>query len=231
MIVYDADCIQRPDKSWFVPGFWRQSGAVTGTASGRGSSLMLETPFGPAVLRTYLRGGWMARLSRDRYLFTGYHKSRPLAEVQILAKLLDMDLPVPQPLAGQCQRDGMTYCGALLTRQIIPAVPLADRLIGMAAGSAAWSLIGHCIRRFHDAGVVHPDLNARNILLGAHGGETGDIYVVDFDRAYLRAGAFRCFRSNMDRLHRSLQKLWPAGHASQLQACWQDLMAGYDSAA
>jgi hypothetical protein len=25
MIVYDADCIQQPDKAWFDPHFWRQN--------------------------------------------------------------------------------------------------------------------------------------------------------------------------------------------------------------
>lgn len=230
VIVYDADCISQPDKDWFDPVFWQQNGAIVGTAPGRGSSLLLETPIGPAVLRTYLRGGWAARLSRDRYLFTGYRNARPLAEVQILAQLLAMGLPVPQPLAGQCLRHGLGYSGALLTRRINPAMPLAEGLSDMAAGSAAWPMIGQCIRRFHDAGVVHPDLNARNILLGAQGGRAGDVYVIDFDGAYVHAAPRRRFRSNLGRLHRSLQKLWPAADANQLQSRWRELMAGYHSA-
>ena len=64
-----------------------------------------------------------------------------------------------------------------------------------------WVSIGRCIRRFHDLGVCHADLNAHNVLLGE---ET--VHLVDFDRCRLRAdGLWR--DGNLVRLRRSLEKI------------------------
>lgn len=228
-IVYDADCMQPPGPELFDAGYWRQAGAISATAPGRGPALILDTPYGPAVMRACLRGGWAARWSRERYLFTGFKRCRALAEARMLAELTRMGLPVPQPLAAQCLRRGLTCTGVLLTRRIMPAVPLAESLAESPEIMPNWFQIGRCIRRFHDAGVIHSDLNARNILLGEHGGRQDDIFLIDFDRAFFRHGSRRWFRANLGRLRRSLLKLWPAGRAAELQACWGELMKGYNS--
>lgn len=190
---------------------------------------MLNTPFGPAVLRTYLRGGWAARFSRDRYLFTGFHHSRPLVEANVLEKLVRMGLPVPQPLAAQCVRSGLSYTGALLTRRIMPASSLADLLETITPQDPCWFRAGQCIRRFHATGLVHPDLNARNILVRPADGGGAAIYLIDFDRAFFRSRPTRLFRSNLKRLRRSLAKLWPPQLSSNLEPSWAQLMTGYNN--
>ena len=224
-IVYDADCIDQPDASLFDPGFWTSRGAVVGTAAGRGSALLLDTPYGPAVLRQYRRGGWAARLSADRYLFTGFERSRPFREARMLARLWELGLPVPQVLAGVCVRQRLSYTGALLTRRIERAETLAARLGALGPGDAAWFEVGRVVRRFHEAGVVHADLNARNILLD----DQGRPHVLDFDRATTAPVSRRRFRANLERLHRSLVKLWPAEHAATLEACWSRVREGYEA--
>jgi len=229
-ILYDADSMPPPPAEWFDPEYWREEKAIVRAAPGRGSTLLLDTPVGPAALRTALRGGWAANVSRDRYLFTGFESSRPLAEVRLLAHMLDQGLPVPRPLAGLCRRRGLTYSGALLTSRILSATPLADELPGLAPGDLAWTEAGRCISRFHAAGVIHPDLNARNVLLRKHGDGAVDFYLVDFDRATVREGAKRAFRANLNRLHRSLTKHWPEDRADSLEACWHQLLKGYNSA-
>ena len=106
---------------------WEQSGGLVGLAEGRGSALLLETSFGPAVLRRYLRGGQAARFSRDRYFFTGFEHSRPLLEFNILATLQPLGLAGRLiRLHAQCIRDGLFYTGSLLTRRIPDVVPLAE---------------------------------------------------------------------------------------------------------
>lgn len=226
-IVYDADRIQQPEPALFDPLCWERSGRLTGRAVGRGSALLLDTEFGPAVLRQYLRGGWPARFSRDRYVFTGFSRSRPMAEFRMLAELAAAGLPVPEPLAALCDRHGLVYRGWLLTRRLLQVSPLADRLAERSADKALWLRIGRVIRSFHDAGVVHADLNARNILLG-----TGDdVYLVDFDRARISAGDARAFAKNLTRLERSLQKLWPAAQRERLEPRLGDLLSGYDKEA
>jgi len=126
VIVYDADLIQQPGAHLFAADAWERSGSVVGQAPGRGSALFLETGFGPAVLRHYLRGGWAARLSRDRYLYAGLERSRPIAEFHMLARLYKQGLPVPRPLAAQCKRAGIFYSGDLITRRLMDVIPLAD---------------------------------------------------------------------------------------------------------
>lgn len=222
-IVYDADRIQQPGPELFDADRWARSGAVSGRARGRGSALFLETGFGPAVLRSYLRGGWPARFSRDRYLFLGFERSRPLAEFRILAELHSAGLPVPAPLAALCQRRGLFYTGSLLMARIADASPLAERLSGQSSDEALWRTCGATVRRFHTAGVVHADLNARNILVGP--GPV--IHLVDFDRARIREGDAAGFRRNLARLRRSLEKLWPPRSAGRLEHCWSWLLAGY----
>ena len=65
VIVYDADCIEQASPQLFDADAWQREGAVVGVAEGRGSTLLLDTDFGPAVLRQCLRGGWPARISRS----------------------------------------------------------------------------------------------------------------------------------------------------------------------
>lgn len=223
-IVYDADCIPQPDAKLFDPDFWRARGAIVGMAAGRGQALLLHTHFGPAVLRPYLRGGWAARLSADRYLFTGFDRSRPFREARILARLWDDGMPVPKILAGLCSRHGRCYTGSLLTRRIERAATLADRLDSLLPADAAWPEIGRVLRRFHDAGIVHADLNARNVLLS----DEGAVHVLDFDRARFAPASWRRFRGNLERLRRSLVKTWPAGRSDTFEDCWNQLMRGYE---
>lgn len=227
VIVYDADRIQEPSPILFDPEHWQRLGQVAGMAVGRGSALLLDADFGPAVLRQYLRGGWAARVSRDRYLFTGFDRSRPLTEFGLLAKLTAAGLPVPEPLAALCARQGLTYRGWLLTRRIPAVVPLADRLAESSTDTALWRRMGRVIRRFHNAGVVHADLNARNILLGSD----DTIHLVDFDRARISSDNPRAFAGNLMRLKRSLQKLWPSAQRGRLDGCWGELLLGYGSTA
>ena len=197
---------------------------MTGEAVGRGSAWFIEAPCGAAVLRRYLRGGMMARISRDRYLFTGWRRSRPMAEFRVLERLAAAGLPVPAPLAAGVLRRGPLYTGGLITQRIPDAWPLADLLPERAHDDALWRRIGACVRRFHDAGLVHADLNARNILVDA----ADTVFLIDFDRARIRHGARRRFRRNLERLHRSLVKLWPPGvSANQRATSWVALECGY----
>ena len=223
-IVYDAEQIQHPGAHLFEPGYWQGQGAVVGEAQGRGSAILLETEFGPAVLRQYLRGGWAARVSRDRYRFSAYERSRPVHEFNILETLTEAGLPVPQPLAALCSRDGALYTGWLMTRRLMNVIPLADVIESRLDDASLWVAVGRCIRRFHDFGLVHADLNARNILVG----KDNCIYLIDFDRARVRNGDSSGFRANLQRLHRSLRKLWPRPSTAYLEPCWTALLKAYD---
>lgn len=223
VIVYDADRVQQPGPMLFEPRYWERRGGVVGQALGRGSALLLETESGPAVLREYLRGGWPARISRDRYLFTGFDRSRPLLEFQMLVTLTEMGLPVPAPLAALCRRSGLFCRGWLLMERILRAQPLAELIANQPQGSGLWRRTGQTIADFHRAGVAHADLNARNVLVT----DDGAIHLVDFDRARFAREGSAAFRANLSRLQRSLEKLWPPPLRGQMAACWDELLGGY----
>ena len=89
-----------------------------------------------------------------------------------------------------------------------------------------WVAIGRVIRRFHDAGVHHPDLNAHNILL-----TPSEVYIIDFDRGTLRKRGWWA-DTTLVRLYRSLEKLTLlAAPESFTDQDWHTLLAGYRESA
>ncbi len=213
-ILYDADQLQRPTLSWFDAEYWQHQQAAEPIAGGRGGSFRVHTPVGPAMLKHYRRGGQMARISRDRYLFIGWERSRSFREWRLLAKLCAMKLPVPQPLTALCCKSGRSYQAALLTRWIDDARPLHDALqdtdVQHADGLLQATL--QSIQALHAAGVYHPDVNLGNVLVDA----AGKIWLIDFDRAKLLVGGSRSHRQSLQRMYarllRSAQRWQQRGH-------------------
>lgn len=222
-VIYDACLMDLPGPGFFSVDFWRSRQALTGEAVGRGSAWFIEIP-GPVVLRHYLRGGWAAKFSRQRYFFTGVSRSRPFREYRLLSDLFTLGLPVPRPVAALCQHRGLTSGGAIMTARIDSSNTLADHLTGDGLVEGDWVNVGRCIRRFHDAGLWHADLNARNILLDAE----LQVFLIDFDRARYRPGKPVNGEGNLKRLKRSLIKLWPGRNLSALHSVWTKLEAGYN---
>jgi len=223
-VVYDSSLLDDPGPDDFSVDFWRSRNAVKGEAVGRGSAWFIEAPHGPVVLRHYLRGGWAATFSRQNYFFTGVSNSRPFREYHVLVELYEKGLPVPRPVAALCQHHGVISTGAIMTACITPSRTLADIFSGGDTIEGIWTGVGACIRQFHDAGVWHADLNARNILLDAD----HTVYLIDFDRSRFNPGNPVDGEGNLNRLKRSLQKFWLPGQKPALQQAWTELKAGYD---
>ncbi len=141
----------------------------------------------------------MARLSEHRYLWTGLERTRAFRELRLTAELFARGLPVPHPVAAGVTRHGPTYSAALITVRLPGARSLADRLND--ADPALLECVGATVRRFHDAGLDHVDLNARNLLVDAQ----GKVWLIDLDRCRLRSpGQWQ--EANLQRLGRSLAK-------------------------
>ena len=222
-IAYDASLLEIPGVDFFSVDYWRSKQALEGEAVGRGSAWFINSAFGPVVLRQYLRGGWVAKISRQSYFFTTVSRSRPFREYHLLAALYDLGLPVPKPVAALCEFHGFISSGALMTARISSAQTLADVLPGNDGYEGLWESVGKCMRRFHDAGVWHADLNARNILLD----ENSQVFLIDFDRARFKPGKAVNGQGNLKRLKRSLTKLWPPGELPAMQPAWAQLKAAY----
>lgn len=206
-ILYDADSLCDADAApqigphSFDPAYWQRAARVTGEAPGRGASLFLDAGDAEWVLRPYRRGGLAARLCERRYLWTGLERTRAFRELRLTAELHARGLPVPRPVAAAVTRHGLTYEAALITVRLPAARALAGLLEGGGADDGLLERVGHTLRRFHDAGLDHVDLNARNLLVDAE----GRVWLIDLDRCRLRRdGAWK--RANLERLARSLAK-------------------------
>lgn len=210
-ILYDPEHLQVISPEWLEPAFWELRDAVLARYSGRGSALAVATEAGPAVLRRYLRGGLPGRIVHERFVFLGHDRSRSFREWRLLQRLHAAGLPVPQPLLASCERLGLSYRAALMTRQIPGARSLAQAALQL--GPADWERLGQVLGRFFRAGVIHADLNAHNLLLDA----AGRWHVIDFDRGRQRSRAVDP-TPMLRRLQRSLDKLGIRGHPDRLRA-------------
>ncbi len=211
-----ADAGVAPEPEWFEPNHWRGQGGGEPLGGGRGVAVSVG-PRGSWVLRHYHRGGLPGRWVDDRYLWLGERRTRPVGELRVLSALAQAGAPVPRPIAVRVLRHGLFYRGDLITERIESASTLAA-----AAGNlshAAWGMVGRAIRRFHDAGGWHADLNAHNVLLSPSG-----VFIVDLDRGRLVRPGVGAQRRNLRRLERSLRKL---GHLPAAQAGWAALLAAY----
>ena len=114
------------------PGSIRRTGAPTDvrrtSPRGRGSVSYVEAPFGSIVIRHYRRGGLIAHVLDDFYVWNGDDRTRGFAEFRLLARLRDLGLPVPSPIAARYVRSGPGYRGDLITRRIDNATTFADLL-------------------------------------------------------------------------------------------------------
>lgn len=212
-LIYDADAFSSGSTSsitssigshWFDPKHYRSQGACVGEAIGRGATYIVLLEKQRCVLRHYWRGGLIAALLGDRYIWRGLTQTRAWLEWHLLAKLRELGLPVPQPLAAQVVRSGRFYRADLLTAKIENSQSLGDILRKKALPDIAWKNIGATLKRFHRHGVYHADLNAHNIMLD----HDNQVYLIDFDKGYLRQpGTQHWEQENLERLKRSLDKL------------------------
>jgi len=199
--IYDASRYAAFDPRWFERSYYREHGAVLHSTTGRGGVLILERGSETWVLRHYHRGGVVARFIYDHYLWTGLKRCRAFREWRLLARLHDLELPAPRPIAARIARQGPIYQADIVTSFISGTRPLSMFLRDGDVADEQWIGIGAMLRDFHRYGVDHPDLTAHNILLAGQ-----KAFLVDFDNAKLRPSG-RWQQSGLGRLERSLRKV------------------------
>jgi 3-deoxy-D-manno-octulosonic acid kinase len=216
-------CFPEVTERWFDPLSWADR-AKPVTGGGRGSAWFISLENLDVVLRHYRRGGIVAKLSTNRYLYTGEQRVRSFSEFRLLNELYRGGLPVPRPVAAWYQRSGMVYEAAIIIERIVGSQTFGE--IWRDCTSETWALIGETVRQFHEAGVYHADLNCFNILIC-----NDKIYLIDFDKSRVRGGpkGASWMQSNLERLQRSLQREVASDADNEiLLERWSYLVSGYN---
>jgi 3-deoxy-D-manno-octulosonic acid kinase len=224
-ILFDADTSPQVGSAWFDPDYWRERSALRTQIGGRGGVAIIDTPAGECVLRHYRRGGMVAALMGDRYLWTGADNTRSFAEFRLLQAMAKLGLPVPPVVAARYQRAGLHYRADLITRRIADVQTLAECLPTGRLDAELAQEVGSLVARFHREGIWHADLNAHNVLVAP-----AALYLIDFDRGRMRAPGAGWRMANLQRLRRSLFKLGAAADGEEAfdQKIWTPLMYGYE---
>mgnify|MGYP005847339499 CR=1 FL=1 len=195
-----------------------RSGCVPVSGDGRGAVWRFPLPDGgEGLLRESCRGGWAGRVLRRHYLLV----NRPRWEWQVHLRAWQLGLPTVEPLGVRWRWEGPLCAGMLATRYAqgwslarwVEMTPEAEaRREGLRRAGAA-------VRRIHDAGLLHVDLQIRNLLVTP----AGDILLLDWDRGRDRGRpATRAERSHgVFRFRRSTEK---AGWSSDL---FEAFLEGY----
>lgn len=186
----------------------RQSLFARSPRRGRGAAPIVSVGSDLSILlRRYRHGGLFGGLTGPLLL----GPQRALAELDVTARAEAAGAPVPHvlclvlwPVAGPL------WSAVIGTREESRARDLLAVWREQPTARERWTLlrgVGEAVRRLHDAGVQHPDLQVRNVLLCPEPSER--IVVIDLDRARFHASApvsARVRASNLARIVRSAVK-------------------------
>ncbi len=165
-----------------------------------------------ALVRTYRHGGMFRHVTGD-FFFTW--PPRPFRELAITAEVSRRGVPTLEILGAWVERvRGPFYRGWLVTRELEGAhdlwVALQSECYAENNRGPLLRAVARGVRRMHDQGIYHGDLNLKNIMVRREGSQIIS-YIIDFDKAKLfsrKVPAGRAER-NLRRLLRSVCKLDP----------------------
>ncbi len=196
-------------------------------ATGRAGPIRIPGPDGPILIRPYAHGGLLGTLGGVEFA----HPGRAYEELAVAHHAASIDLPV-SPLLGITARHGKNgrWRMEAWSAWIDGAMPLSLFLRKDASGGPAerhiLTSVADALNRCHSAGLLHGDLNARNILVdsgnpknprdAASYASGQKIWIVDLDRTRMVSNlGSRARISQLQRLFRSLvkEKTVPHGQA------------------
>ena len=203
---------------------YRLKSLNSGATSGRGGVYSYHYSGRKLVLRHYFRGGYIAKFTKDSYLWQGLQQARSISELSLLTNLYKLELPVPIPIAARVEKHGLTYCADIITELIPDSQPLSIILRQHTLVRDVWRDIGHVIKMLHKNFCNHADLNAHNILID----DTNKIHLIDFDKSKIEKNPGTWSDNNLARLERSFIKLKKSeGNFYYTKNDFTELLEGY----
>ena len=177
---------------------------------GRQTVYLIPGPRGGRwVVRHLSHGGALAPLTGDRFLRFG--TPRPFNELRLSVTLRERGIPTPAVAAAVVYPCGLIYRGEVARDEVTHARDLAACLFGETRLDAQRRLAalvaaGRLVRSLHDAGIIHPDLNLRNLLIQQRE-STPRAYILDIEKCRDVSHVSGSQRQRMlDRLRRSARR-------------------------
>ena len=199
-------CQEGPHYAWvraewretLTAALWHGTGCSPDTRGGRVRLLRFSYPGGAGLIRPYRRGGFI-RHFLSRWYFAD---NRPKRELALLVRARAAGLPVPEPLGAGWRWRGPWLSGALATQELPGEDLLSVLRNDTQLPRNLLVRVGRLFCQMHDAGLLHGDLQIKNVLIAG-----GMPYLLDLDRArWLKRVSARQRARNLARFRRSLRK-------------------------
>ncbi len=192
----------------------RNPGAGARFLRGRGRPVAIPIAGKPGesmVLRECLHGG----LSGPVFGGLFFGRSRAVEEAVLAEHARASGVPTYLPLAVATMRVFLLFYRAWLVSLEIPGGRDLFEYLSTspqpAARGRAIETAGRAVRKMHDAGILHADLNLKNLCVTT-AGDTADVFILDWDKSALHARVTERQRfGNLERLDRSAAKLMRKG--------------------
>ena len=147
-----------------------------GIPGGRGKIAFVESSGRRLALKQLRRGGVAGSIWRDRFS----SRERLIDNLSIPKLARDRGVATPAALALLIVPGPPAWWRGWLAIETVPNAPdLRKRLPTDPPSAAEWSDALAAVRKLHDAGIEHPDLNLGNVLVDA----AGRGWVIDLDRS------------------------------------------------
>lgn len=204
---------------------WAASRPERRVFTGRGAAYGVALGGVAAVVRHARHGGLLAPLLGD--VFAG--RPRFYREAALARRLAEGGVRTPAVLAGVRYGAGPLHRADVATERIEGA-DLVELFFGDhppegPARAAALEAVGGLIRRLHDLGYVHPDLQLRNLLVAGAGAPAPAAWLLDVDTCRpMRRDADTERARNLARFERSWAK-WNARRGTRLTAADRALLS------
>lgn len=167
--------------------------AVEHDLAGRAAVHALATPHGQLVAKAYTRGGLLGGLLRHWYL----DPERPLREAAVAEELMRRGCPTPPVVVARVTRGAaglsrleIATARVERARDLLDVVREVMQGEGGGAGAETDTTLealaadtGRTLRRLHDAGLHHRDLQVKNLLVPSEvSSQDAPLIVLDLDR-------------------------------------------------
>jgi 3-deoxy-D-manno-octulosonic acid kinase len=201
----------------------RQSDSTTATAGRSAVYLFRETDGVNWVVRHLTHGGLLGRFTGDR--FARSDLPRPFNELIVAHSLRECGVATPLVVAACVFDSRFCYRGEIVREEVAGARDLAEILYGRPEGEKtrlpAMAAAGALVGQFHRAGLIHTDLNLKNILINATDGHMR-AHIIDLEKSRLSSHLGTRNRNSMlVRMRRSASRFEERGNRALLSSDWK----------